>query len=348
MKTMPALLASAAFAFAGSAVSAQTQTLYVAGPGGTGESGLKSEVFDAFTERTGIEIVYTAGNSAANLAKLLAQKDNQQIDVVILNEGPMYQAIQLGLCRDDFDVSGHEENLYDFAKFDPPLAAGFGIVGLGVAYATEVFEENGWDAPTSWTDLEDPKFKGKMVFQPLNNGNGLMAMIQFADIYGGSVTNMDPAFEVMAERLEPNVLSFEPSSARLAEMFQSGEVVISVWSSTQVKVLAESGFPIELVYPEEGAPFHLNAACAVVTEEMKPEAIELINILISPEANEALGRTLGYGPVNKLAVLTEEESQDVPYGPGDTDKLLASAVDWSVVNVEREEWAKRWVREIER
>lgn len=348
MKSKSVLLSTIALTFAGFAATAQAETLYVAGPGGTGEAGLKSEVFEPFTKATGIEIVYSAGNSAATLAKLLAQRDNQQIDVAIMNEGPMYQAIQLGMCREDFDISEHEENIYDFAKFDPPLAVGFGLVGLGVAYATETFEKNGWDAPTSWTDLEDEKFKGKMVFQPLNNGNGLMAMIQFADIYGGSAKNMDPAFDVMIERIAPNVLSFEPSSARLAEMFQNDEVVISVWSSTQVKVLAESGFPIKLVYPEEGAPFHLNAACAIETEAMKPEAIALINALISVESQEGLGRTLGYGPTNALAKLTEEEAKDVPYGPADTAALLASSVDWKVVNAEREDWDRRWVREVER
>lgn len=318
------------------------------GPGGSGEAGLKSEVFDKYTEATGIEIVYSAGNSAATLARLLAQKNNQQIDVAIMNIGPMYQAIQLGMCREDLDISAHEADIYDYAKFDPPHAVGFSVVGLGVAYATETFAENGWEPPTSWTALEDEKFKGKMVFQPLNNGNGLMAMIKFAEIYGGDVENMDPAFEVMETRLEPNVLSFEPSSARLAEMFQNDEVVIAVWSSTQVKVLAESGFPIKLVYPEEGAPFHLNSVCAIETEGMKPEAIDLINFMLEPESAEALAKTLGYGPTNKQAKLTEQEAIDVPYGPEATAKLLDARVDWTIVNQEREDWTRRWVREIER
>ncbi|GGB30324.1 ABC transporter substrate-binding protein [Allosediminivita pacifica] len=339
------MLLSTTLAMTGFAVSAPAQTLYVAGNGGSQEELMKAEIFPAFTEQTGIEVVYSAGNSAAVLAKLLAQQDNQQTDIAMMNTGPMSQAIQLGLCR-ELDISEHEENIHDFAKFDDNHAVGFGVVGLGVAYATEVFEESGWDVPTSWTALEDPKFEGKMVFQPLNNTNGLLALIKVAEINGGGVENLDPGFEVMEESIAPNVLSFEPSSARLAEMYQNGEVVISVWSSTQVKVLAESGFPIELVYPEEGAMIISNDVCAVTTEEMKPEAMEFVNFLISPEIQEILAKNLGFGPTNALAELTEEEAQGVPYGSDAVSKL--QSIDWDVVNASREDWDRRWVREIER
>ncbi|MDF0597380.1 extracellular solute-binding protein [Psychromarinibacter halotolerans] len=324
---------------------ANAQTLYVAGNGGSQEELMKSVIFPMFTEETGVEIVYSAGNSAAVLAKLLAGQDNQQTDIAMMNTGPMSQAIELGLCR-DLDISEHEENIHDFAKFDNGKAVGFGVVGLGVAYATEVFAENGWDAPTSWTALEDDTFADKMVFQPLNNTNGMLALIKISEIYGGGVNDMDPGFAKMEETIAPNVLSFEPSSARLAEMYQNGEVYISVWSSTQVKVLAEKGFPIELVYPEEGAMIISNDVCAVTTEEMKPEAIEFVNFLISPEIQEILAKNLGFGPTNALAELTEEEAQGVPYGEDAVSKL--QAIDWNIVNASREDWDRRWVREIER
>ncbi|MBE3637631.1 ABC transporter substrate-binding protein [Mangrovicoccus algicola] len=344
MKSIAALMASAGLASL-SALPALAETIYIAGNGGSQEALLKSEIFPAFTEATGTEIVYSAGNSAAVLARLLAQQDNQQTDIAMMNTGPMSQAIELGLCR-DLDISEHEANIHDFAKFDSGKAVGFGVVGLGIAYNTEAFEENGWPVPTSWTALEDDTFKGKMVFQPLNNTNGLLALIKIAEIKGGGVDNMDPGFEAMEASIAENVLSFEPSSARLAEMYQNGEVDISVWSSTQVKVLAEKGFPITLSYPEEGAMIISNDVCAVTTEAMKPEAVEFINFLISPEIQEVLSRNLGFGPTNKLAELTEAEAEGVPYGPEAVDKL--QNVDWDVVNREREAWDRRWVREIER
>ena len=45
-----------------------------------------------------MKVEYVAGNSTDTLAKLQAQKANQVIDVAIVDDGPMYQAIQLGFC----------------------------------------------------------------------------------------------------------------------------------------------------------------------------------------------------------------------------------------------------------
>ncbi|WP_116655048.1 ABC transporter substrate-binding protein [Pelagibacterium sediminicola] len=344
MKFKLALLASIATGVFAATATAQ-EVLYVAGNGGSQEELMRAEIFPAFQEATGVEIVYVAGNSANVLARLLAQQNNQEIDVAMMNTGPMSQAIELGICG-DLDIGAHEDNIYDYAKFSSGKAVGFGSVALGLAYNTETFAENEWDAPTSWTELQDEKHKGRIVFQPLNNTNGLLALIKIAQINGGGVDNMDPGFAVMEENIAPNVLSFEPSSARLAEMFQSGEVDLSVWSSTQVKVLAETGFPIELAYPQEGAMVISNDVCAIAKDEPNPAAQEFINFLISPEIQETLAKNLGFSPTNKLAELTEEEAVGIPYG--EEQVSLLENVDWDVVNQNREDWDRRWVREIER
>lgn len=225
MRNTTALLSSLALCALAAPALAQDNVLYVTGNGGSQEELMRAEIFPAFEAETGIQIVYSAGNSAAVLAKLLAQQDNQQVDVAMMNTGPMSQAISLGLCQ-DLDLSANEANIYDFAKFSSGKAVGFGVVSLGLAYNTEVFAKEGWDAPASWTDMEDPKFAGKLVFQPLNNTNGLLALIKLAEIYGGGLDNLDPGFAVMAEKIAPNVLSFEPASARLQKCSRAAK---SIW-----------------------------------------------------------------------------------------------------------------------
>jgi len=51
-------------------------------------------------------------------------------------------------------------------------------------------------------------------------------------------------------------------------------------------------------------------------------------------------------PVNELAKLSTEEAKGIPYGPEQVSSL--EVVDWNVVNANREDWDRRWVREIER
>src|SRR5208282_6871791 len=72
----------------GGMASAQDKTLYVAAYGGSFEQTMRKEVFPPFEKAHGVNIEYVAGNSTDNLAKLQAQKGNQQIDVVLLDDGP--------------------------------------------------------------------------------------------------------------------------------------------------------------------------------------------------------------------------------------------------------------------
>ena len=92
MKSLSVLTAVsiAALAAAPSVVSAQQKTLYVAGYGGSFEKTIRDEVIPAFEKANGgVKVEYVAGNSTDTLAKLQAQKGNQQIDVAIVDDGPM-------------------------------------------------------------------------------------------------------------------------------------------------------------------------------------------------------------------------------------------------------------------
>jgi putative spermidine/putrescine transport system substrate-binding protein len=72
---------------------AQQKTLTVAAYGGVWDSHLRKEVFPEFEKKHGVKVEYVAGNSTDTLAKLQAQKGNQVIDVAIMDDGVMYQAI---------------------------------------------------------------------------------------------------------------------------------------------------------------------------------------------------------------------------------------------------------------
>src|SRR4051812_2280477 len=94
MRTLVAALAMAGVIGA----QAQEKTLYVAGYGGSFEQTMRKEIIPAFEKKHGVKVEYIAGNSTDTLAKLIAQKANQQIDVAIEDDGPMYQTINLGFC----------------------------------------------------------------------------------------------------------------------------------------------------------------------------------------------------------------------------------------------------------
>src|SRR5271165_5695960 len=88
------LTLAGALALAGApGAQAQDKTLYVAGYGGSFEQTIRKEIMPPFEKKFAAKVDFIAGNSTDTLAKLQAQRGNQQIDVAIVDDGPMYQAI---------------------------------------------------------------------------------------------------------------------------------------------------------------------------------------------------------------------------------------------------------------
>jgi putative spermidine/putrescine transport system substrate-binding protein len=329
----------------GGPAAAQQKTLYLAAYGGSFETTMRQEIMPAFEKKYGVKLDYVAGNSTDNLAKLQAQKGNQQIDVAILDDGPMYQAAALGFCR-DLDKSAIYGDLYDVARMPSGKATNIGVVGTGIMYNAKAFQDAGWALPSSWEDLKDPKFRKKLVVPPLNNTYGLHALVLMAKQRGGGTGNIDPGFKAFKDEIGPNVLAYEPSPGKMTELFQSNQAVIAVWGSGRAKALADTGFPAAFVYPKEGGMALGLASCPIAGGKNHAEAQRLVEFFLEPEIQVILATKAGSGPVNKKVVLTPEQAVGLPYGPAQVDKL--AALDWDVVNAKREEWNRRWTREIER
>jgi putative spermidine/putrescine transport system substrate-binding protein len=320
------------------------RTLYLAGYGGSTETLLKEKVLPQWEKDNDAKVVYIPGNSTTTLAKLQAQKNSQEIDVAFIDDGPMEQALALGFC-DKIEDKGSIKEVYDNAKFGGGRATGFGFIATGLTYNKKMFEDNGWPAPTSWRDLEDSKYKGKVVVPPITNGYGLLALIMQAKLNGGGETNIDPGFEAMIDRIGPNVLTYEPSSGKLSELFQSGDVALAVWGSSRAKALAGTGFPAGFVYPKEGAVALMAAVCPIVDSDVPDLAQSFIRYLVSAEVQAKLAEATGFGPVNKNTKLSPELESSVPFGPEKVGKMVS--VDYSIVNKQRQEWTKRWNRQVE-
>lgn len=328
-----------------STAAAQDKTLVLGGYGGSFETLMKEHVIPPFEKEHGVTVQFVPGNSTENLARLQAQRENQEMDVVFLDDGPMYQAVALGFCDSIADAPVLSD-IYEIARMGTDKAIGAGFVATGFAYNTKLFEEKGWAPPSSWMALADEKFEGLLSIPPISNTYGLHTLVMMARLNGGSEENIDPGFEAMVEKVAPNVLVFEPSSGKMSELFQSGEIALSIWGSGRVKSLADTGFPAKFAYPEEGAVALMVGVCPIVDSDVPETAQAFIQYVLSPEVQARLAETVGFGPTNRKTELPPELGEGLPYGPEKVSKLVA--VDWNVINPKREDWTQRWAREVER
>ncbi|PWC31190.1 ABC transporter substrate-binding protein [Azospirillum sp. TSO35-2] len=341
-----ATVALAAAAAIATPAAAQTKTVYIGMNGGTMEKTYTEHVFPAFEKATGIKVVVVPGTSSDILAKLQAQKDNPQMHVVFLDDGLMYRAIGMGLCQ-KIAPSPVLDEVYPASRMKGDMAVGVNMGMTGLAYNKKMFDENGWAAPTSWMDLADAKYKGKVVVQSASSSSfGLHAFLMYNRIKGGTEANVDPGFTTWRKTIGPNVLEYIPSSAKIAEMVQTGEAAIFPLTPTGVGSLKAKGIPVEYAQPKEGSVVLMVGECVVANTPDNEAAQKLAAYLLGQEAQLA---ALQYGaqiPSNTKVTAPADVADEMNRFQGYMKNAVT--VDWDVINEKRPDWNQRWNKEIER
>ena len=338
-------LAAAALLSSGAAV-AQTKTIYIGMNGGNMERTYTQHVFPPFEKANNVKVVVVPGTSTDILAKAQAAKGKAQMHVMVLDDGVMFRAIGMGLCE-KLKPSANLDMLPAFARLKDDHAAGMSLGLTGLAYNAKLFAEKGWAAPTSWNDLADPKYKGKVLVQSMPASSfGLHAFLMFNKIKGGTEKNVDPAFKAWPTSIGPNVLEYIPNSSKVVEMMQAGDAVLFPYTLTQTELMKSKGIPMEFAAPKEGAVVLLTGQCVLANNPDPELAQKFVEYLISPEAQALAMEHGSYNPVNPKAVVQGKAAEAMQR----MNELAKTAysVDWDVVNAERPEWNKRWNRTVER
>jgi ABC-type Fe3+ transport system substrate-binding protein len=189
-----------------------------------------------------------------------------------------------------------------------------GIVATGLMYNTKVFAEKGWAPPTSWNDLKDPKYQKQLVVPPINNTYGLHALLMLAQDERRQRSQCRCRLQDLQDEVNANVLAYEPSPGKMTELFQSGQAVLAVWGTGRVQSFANTGFPVDFVYPKEGAVTLLTTACPIDKPNASPLASAFIKKLLEPKIQLVMLKDYGYGPVLKSIVVPPELGKMAPTG----------------------------------
>jgi iron(III) transport system substrate-binding protein len=149
---------------------------------------------------------------------------------------------------------------------------------LVVAYNTRLVAEN--EAPRSYADLLDPKWRGKIVkAHPSYAGTILTATFELSRALGWSY------FEKLGQQRVMQVQSSTEPPKKLA----LGERAIMFDGNEYVTLLQiRAGAPISIVYPVEGTPFAIGSA-GLMKDAPHPNAARLfVSFLFSREGQQFL------------------------------------------------------------
>lgn len=335
---------AASIGLAGSAF-AQQKTLYVGMNGGDMERTFTQHVFPAFEKANNVKVVVVPGTSVDILAKAQAYKDNPQMHVMFLDDGIMLRAASMGLCeklKDDPVLKELDPN----ARLAGDKAAGITMGMTGLAYNTKLFAEQGWAPPTSWMDLADPKYNGKIVFQSASSSSfGLHGFLMFNRIQGGDESNVEPGFKHWKDTIGKNVLEYISTSAKVAEMLQTNEAAMFPMNITGVGRLKRRDISVEFAYPKEGAALLMVTQC-VLANNSEPELSQKLALYLLPAEAQSLALENGSEIPSNTTVQPSEKTR------GELERVRGylkdvKVMDWDTINQNRQAWNARWNRTIE-
>lgn len=316
------------------------------GFGGTHEKNMKERVLPAFEQKHDAKVVYVTGTMAANLARVQAQKGRPEADVLWNNDLVHVIGKRMGLYeRLDAQRVANLKDVYDVAKDAEGIGVMQGFQAQGLEYNAKVFRDKGWAPPSSWNDLWKPEFKGRVGLYAGTNAYTQYLIPTIARLEGGNERNVDGAFRRFRE-LAPSAPTFPVAPAELDNLFKQGEVWIASNGSSRVYELQLAGFPVDFAYPKEGAVIFGNWFDVVKGAPHPELAQELVNYLVSPEAQALFAKHVFFGPINRQTKVDPETARRVPFGPEQIGKMLK--LDFVAMNDNVAKWTERWNKEIER
>jgi putative spermidine/putrescine transport system substrate-binding protein len=261
------------------------------------------------------------------------------VDVALVDDGPFLNAIKEGIFeRLPMERIPNAARLFPKYRPKEPYGVPVGASVIGIAYNAKKVK-----APTSWADLWNPEYKGRVGLNTPASTLGTVALLSFAKVRGGDEGNIEPGFQAVKSLL-PSVALIAASPAGLQTLLERGEVDIAPMWHSNALLLKHKGSPIEFTFPKEGGIAGL-AWFATTKGAAIDLAAEYINQGLDPESQRILaGPPYFFGPVVQGVTVAPELRGIVPAAPADLEKLVV--LDWLKINQQRAEWINRWNREI--
>ncbi len=314
-------------------------TLTMNGYGGDYSRILGEFVAKPLEEKTGLKVVYQNGTVSSAVAKLVASRDNPPFDLIMADSPNIPDLIKNDLVE-PLTVKNIPaiENLLpgvrEFGDFGVPFLTN----AVVLTYNTKLVKE----PVTSYADLARPDLKDRVGLLTPENTAGVLSLIALAEANGGSLDNMEPAFQAL-ERMRPNISTVTPATVNLLQLFQQEEVWAGPFWDGRIFSMRASGKPMATVVPKEGVYALYNYLNPVKGTKNKEAVLAYIEQALSPEAVGALVEFFRYAPTTTVAIPDAVAKDVVLYGPA-RDKLRK--VNWEKVAALRGGWTEGFNRAI--
>lgn len=264
-----------------------------------------------------VEVTIVDGSSGEMIAKAASERERPQADLLAAGGDP--EGANPGLLRknDGLDLTANDPIYTDPSGFLIP------IMKSPVIFIYNEDALNGDAVPTTWAELADPKWKGRIQMgNPLTSEAAYKAISSWWAIGGWD----------LVEAIAKNAIITAGSSDCMPAV-SNGEAAIGV-GLEQLVYQWTDGEKIKAGYPTDGVVFH-TGTWFLVNNSPHPNAAEAFmqNILTVEEQNKMAVEFPGMRPINVNA----DGNPDIP-AIGDLNTIPFPAE----AQAERPQWNEKW------
>ncbi|SLN14903.1 putative binding protein component of ABC iron transporter precursor [Roseovarius albus] len=332
MKLKKSLLMSlAASAIAATAATAETElTVYTA---------VEAEDLARYAETFNksypdIKINWVRDSTGVITAKLLAERDNPQADVIWGLAGTSLLLMKSEGMLEPYAPAGVDQLDPKFVDGgDPPSWVGMDAWVASVCYNTVEAEKEGLTPPTSWKDLADAQYEGHVIMpNPNSSGTGFLDVSSWLQMFGE-----EGGWEYM-DGLHANIARYTHSGSKPCKLAAAGEIPIGISFAFRGAKSKADGAPLEIIVPSEGVGWDMEATAIVAGTANLEAAQKLVDFSVTKEANEMYNT--GYAVVAMPGVAKPVEH----FPEGLLDAMIDNDFEWAANNRAAilKEWANRY------
>lgn len=303
---------------------------------------VNKEAAAGFEKKYNVKIKWTEGATSENLARVIANKGNQIYDAAIVDDKTQYLGSQQGAWEtlDEKIVTNlaHVSDPWRTANND---GVGYGGIADVLFYNVDEFKKRGWEPPTSYKDLIDPKYC-KVTFIPdIVNITSIHALLGLGGIAGK--TTLPDKFDSGLEQLKAHedcFDTFETSNGPAEQKILTDKYLIGLIPNVRILPMQDADKNMETVRPKEGVFYIVSTISPVKDAPHAKLAQELVNWFISPEAEKIQLEKTYYTPTNSKVKVPDVLADRGIIPTEDLDSI--NALDITEVVDHLPDWVKAW------
>jgi len=305
---------------------------------GITEEMARTVIAPAFRQTTGKTVNVTSSLAVEAIAKVSASRANPPLDVIVLDDPTGLIAASRGLIQAiPADKAPNGQDVPAKLHVNLGITQTFQLIGL--MYNTKRVQP----APTSWDDLWNPKYRGRVAIIGPDSSLGVAWMVSIAKARGGSEDDLEPAWKALNE-LVPNLATIPRAPGSLVPLMEQGQVDIAVGYLSIVQPLRMRGGDVALAKPTQGWSVVLNVAHIVDNSPNPGLAAAYINAMMDPTVQTKLSGPPAFQFPTNGKVPYQGEIRNYVSGP---DELLGMiTTDWTKINPQRPAIIDRFNRDV--